>query len=250
MLRFADKLGFKKAPAAGLRAAALGALLCLPGCQDAPVVARRLTEPVPVNGVGYVVFNAPINQGSRGLLMADIEKLRLAGASEIDLGMNSPGGEVGAAQGIVDDMSRLHAQYGTTFKAYNLGLVASAATYVFLNAQTRYAQPRSTFLFHAAGAVSTGAVSAENLRDEAAKIEAYESIVRRTLKARTRLNDAEATTYIRRTVLLNADDARRDGIVDDIATFLVPKGGESWVITVKPPAGAAKPATPALVPAN
>ena len=193
----------------------------------------------------------PINPSSRDLLISDIEKLRHAGAKEIHIGMNSPGGDIDAAQGIVDYMARTHDQDGVTFRAYNVGLVASAATYVFLNAQDRYTTAQGAFLFHAAGAVSNGAVNAQNLRDQADKLDAYERTVRATMRRRTRLTDSETLTYVRRTVVLNSDDARRDGVVDGIATFGFPKEARAWVIQVrKPPVAAARPATTAAVPAG
>ena len=188
------------------------------------------------------MLNAPINPSTQDLFIAGIDKLRNAGATEIHIGMNSPGGEVDAAQAIVDYMARVYIQNSITFKAYNLGVVASAATYVFLNAQSRYSVARGVFLFHAAGAVSSGPVNAQNMHEQADKLDAYERTVRATLKARTKLTDAEAQTYVRRTVMLNSDDALRDGVVDGIADLAVafPKGARHWVI-----AGNPKPSRPA-----
>lgn len=144
---------------------------------------------------------------------------------EIHIGINSPGGDIDAAQEIVDYMARLHRQNGVTFKAYNLGVVASAATFVFLNAQDRYLEATGAFLFQAAGVAATGngLINVPNLLD------AYERTMRATLKARTRLTESEALTYVRRTVVLNSDDARRDGIVDAIANYTVPPGVSGWV---------------------
>lgn len=229
----------------GLRCALAAALYLLTGCQQpSPPAQVAAPDPTPVDGVGYLVFNAPILSRSRDLFIADVDRFRAAGAKEIDIAMNSPGGDIDAAQAIVDYMTRLHERDGITFKAYNLGIVASAATFVFLNAQNRYSTPRGVFVFHAAGMMSNGLVSAERLRESADKIEAYERIVRATLRTRTRLTDSEAQTYLHRTVLLNSDDARRDGIVDGIAAFPTPKGARSWAIVFKPPKTGALAAPP------
>ena len=112
-----------------LRHVGLLVLCGLASCQPPPLVAAP--DPVPVDGVGYLIFNAPISISSRDLLIADVDKLRTAEATEIDIGLNSGGGDIDAAQGIVDYMTRMHDELGLTFKAYNIGLVASAATYVF-----------------------------------------------------------------------------------------------------------------------
>jgi ATP-dependent protease ClpP protease subunit len=87
-------------------------------------------------------------------------------------------------------------------------------------------------------------VNAQNLRDAADKLESYERVVRATMKAHTHLTDAETLTYVRRTVILNSDDARRDGVIDAIADFTVPKDVRGYVIAVKPTAPAPRPATP------
>lgn len=236
--------------ARGLQGLLLGALCLLTGCQQPAAVDLATPDPVPVDGIGYLVFSAPIAPASRDMFMADVTKLRNLGAREIHIGMNSPGGEIDSAQAMVDYMARTHAQDGVTFKAYNLGVVASAATYVFLNAQDRYSVARGAFLFHAAGLVSNGPLNAQALRDQADKLDAYERVVRATMRTRTKLTEAEARTYVRRTVMLNSDDAQRDGVVDGIAAFVVPKGARSWFIVAKPanPATLAKPATAAFNP--
>jgi ATP-dependent protease ClpP protease subunit len=229
------------------RSTILAALVALAACQPAtvaPPVQVAGAPPAPVNGVGYVIFSAPIRPQSRDLLIGDIGKLIDAGARSIHLAMNSPGGEIDAAQGIVDYMARVHASDGVNFEVYNIGLVASAASYVFLTAQRRYANPNSAFLFHAAGLASNGLVPAEKLREEADKLDAYERVVRATMKSRTRLTDSEAQTYVRRTVLLNADDARRDGVIDAIAPFSLPQGARAWTIATRPAPNASRPAPP------
>ncbi len=220
------------------------ASLCLAACQGAPPappVAAGPSSPTPVKGVGYLLFNTIITQKSGDNFVSALDGFHAAGATEIDIAMNSPGGIIGPAQAMAAAMERLHAQ-GVTFKAYDVGVVASAATFVFLAAQERYSAARGTFVFHAAGLVSTGLVSAEVLREQADKIEAYERVLRAALKARTRLSDSEVQTYLHRTVVLSSDDARRDGIVDAIALFSAPSGTWTWVIGVKPgKTAAAKP---------
>ena len=218
---------------------ALAACLALAACQPpaTPLVQSALApapDPAPVNGVGYVVFNAPINRSSSALLIEDIDKLQALGAREIDLGINSAGGEVDAAESVVAEMNRLHAEDGTTFDAYDLGLVASAATLVFLDAQGRYAAPRSGFLFHAPFALAAGTFSAEKLRQEADKVDHAAQTFRDVLLARTRLTRQQVDVYVTRTVLLSTDDAQHDGVIDAVKGLTPPKGARAWVIKVKP----------------
>lgn len=225
----------------------IGLAMALSGCQ-AP--ATPLAEPVPVNGVGYIIINTAIAPASRDFFITNANKLRAAGAKEIDLGINSPGGTIGPAQEMADYMERAHQANGVTFKVYNLGLVASAATFVFLNAQERYTSAKGLFLFHAAGMVANGAVSSEGLREAATTIEAYERKIQAALLARTHLTAGEAQTYIHRTVVLNADDARRDGVVDGIADLTLPAGARGYMISSRPKAQAASGRAAAETPVN
>ena len=141
-------------------------------------------------------------------------------------------------------MARTHAEKGVTYDAYNIGLVASAASYVYLNAQHRYSNARGVFLFHAATLTANVPLPAERLREAAAKLESYERVVRATMKARTRLTDSETAIYVRRTVVLNADDAKRDGVVDAIEEFRAPPEISVGTIGVRVTPTAARPATP------
>ncbi len=229
----------------------LAAATCVSACQqqaatatESAAAASPAPEPVAVDGVGCVIFDAPITRSSSVLLERDIDKLHQTGAREIRLAINSPGGEIEAAQGIVGFMHHLHDDDGVTFKVYDIGVVASAASYVFLNGQVRYTDPRGTFLFHAARSYAPGGFTTESIHDAEGKLDAYERLMRATLASRSHLTDAETLTYVRRTVVLNADDARRDGIVDAIQPFAAPKGVRVWVIRAKPTTPTPTPARP------
>ena len=168
---------------------ALVACLALSACQTPPAAiaqAPAAPEPSPVNGIGYVVLASPINRGSSRLLIDDLDKLQAQGVHEIVLGINSPGGDIDA-QTIVAEMDRLHDQDGITFNAYNLRLVASTATLVFLDAQGRYAVPRSDFIFHTPFGLQSGTFSAETLRKNADQLDRDTQMFRDVLLARTHL---------------------------------------------------------------
>ena len=145
-----------------------------------------------MNGIGYVLFAGPITRGSSTALISDMDKLQAQGAREIDLGINSPGGEIDAAEAVVAEMDRLHAADGITFDTYDLRLVASAATLVFLDAQGRYAAPRAGFVFHAPFVAAAGTFSAATLRRAADKIDRARDMFRQVLLARTHLTAQQA----------------------------------------------------------
>ena len=219
------------------RLRAIGICLTLTACQPPPpplAHAGPVPEPSPINGVGYIVFAAAINRGSSALLIEDFDKLQAEGAHQIDLVINSPGGEVNAAQSIVAEMDRLHAEDGVIFNAYNIRLVASSATLVFLDAQGRYATPRAGFLFHAPFMMGSGTFSAEVLRKNADEIDQDTQMFRDALRAHTHLTKQQIDVYVSRTVVLSADDAQHDGVIDAIGSPVSPKDARAWVIRAKP----------------
>ena len=112
-----------------VRIIALSLACALGACQQSrSPQAVAVADPVPVGGVGYLLFNAPINTASRDLFMVDVDKLRHAGATEIDIGMNSPGGDIDAAQAIVAYMAQAHAQDGVTRKTCAMRPTSSTRT--------------------------------------------------------------------------------------------------------------------------
>ena len=218
----------------GLRT--IGACLLLAGCDQPPdpiTRAAALPEPSPIDGVGYIVFSAPITAKSSALLITDIDKLQAQGAREIDLAINSAGGEISAAQSIVGEMDRLHAASGVVFNAYDIHLVASAATLVFLDAQGRYAVPHSGFIFHAPFMIGSGAFSAETLRKGADQIDRDTQVFRDVLLARTHLTRQQIDVYVSRTVVLSTNDAQDDGVIDAVRTLALPKDARCWIIMAK-----------------
>lgn len=225
-------------------AAAVACLFALSACQQTPATGAQPVRFAPVDGVGYIIFNAPIASRSRDFLIADMEGLIAAGARTLRVALSSPGGEVEAARGIVAFMNDAHARRGIDFEFYDVGVVASAATYVFLSAQRRFAGGNTGFLFHAAGVVGTGPISAERLREAADRIDDYERLVRDVLKSRTHLPDAAIDVYLHRTVILTADDARRDGVIDAVKAFPAPSDAPVVVIGVRPASGQSLPAVP------
>ena len=125
---------------------------------------------------------------------------------------------------MVATMDKVHAENGITFSTYNVGLTASAACFVFLAGQKRFTSARGSFLFHEGGIQASGRLTGTALQQAAADVQLHERIFLGMLKARTHLTEGEAQSFMRRTVILDATEAKRDGIVDQIAEFSVPKG--------------------------
>ena len=198
------------------RAAVWGSLASLAACQPPPPPA---TEP---RRVGFMVFRTAINPESRDFFTADCDRMIAKGATEIRIGIRSPGGIIVAAESMMTYMDRMNADHGITFITFAVGMVASAACYVFLAGQKRYAIPTGVFLFHEAGMEARGRVTANRIYEAAASLGADESHFLDILQARTRLTRPEALSFVRRTVILDADEAQRDGLIDGVQVFVVP----------------------------
>ncbi len=232
-------------------ASAFVAPLALAGCQDAATPALQAakpdTGPIAPGQPAFVLIKAPITRATRDLFIADVNTLLGRGAQEVQLLLDSPGGEVQAALDMIDYVDRTRQQRGTVFVTHNVGTVASAACYLFLTGQRRLSNERGVFLFHEAGlTISTaGRLPASELQEQLTQLRAYEPRFLSMLKERTRLSDTDARTFLRRTVVLNSSEALRDGITTATANFVPPANAPGFVIVTRP---VAPPGTPPPAP--
>lgn len=228
----------------GRRATLLGGAAALAGCATPAAPPSGPTQLV-TDGTGYVILQAPINPQTQRFLGTDFDRLVAAGATKIVLGIESPGGVIVSAEAIIAAMDRLHDERGIRFVTYNLGVVASAACYVFLAGQERYAAPRSAFLFHQASVTSSGPMTGQALQEASAQMAEHERVFSRMLRTRTRLTEGDVASFLKRTVILSPDEARRDGITTGTAPFTIPKGTTVMRIATRPANGTANPSAPA-----
>lgn len=216
-----------------------GVAAVLAGCQrPGASVSDAVPDGTPPrlgpNRTGYIVMQAPIVPRLRDLFIADVNKILDQNAAEIYVLMSSPGGDIAAAQDMIAFMDRTHAERGVRFTTHNTGTVASAACYVFLAGQRRLSTPRGTFLFHEAALVTDGPITSLRLQEASAKLRQVERSLLTMLVTKTRLKEGEASSFIHRTVILNADEARRDGIIEAISGFTLPQGATIFQIQAVP----------------
>lgn len=232
----------------GRRGAVTGAgAAALAGCAQQPATLPANTTPrLGPNRTGYLIIDAPIVSRVRDLFIGHVDRLLQQDAAEVYVLISSPGGSVGAAQDMINYVDRTHAARGVKFTMHNTRLVASAACYVFLAAQRRLSVPGSAFLFHEASLVSSGPLTSQNLQEAGAVVQEIERGFTNMLTSKTRLTAAEAGSFIRRTVILSADEARRDGVVEAVSGFALPSGATIYQIKASTtPGAAASPARPA-----
>ena len=210
----------------GRRGVLAGVAAALAGCQQpGPSTAPEETMPrLGPNRTGYIGFQAPIVNRSRDLFISGVNQILGQNAAEIYVLMNSPGGTVDAAQDMIAFVDRTRTERGVRFTMHNAGVVASAACYVFLAGQRRLTAPRGTFLFHQTALVADGPITSGTLHEASATVRQIERAFLAMLTSKTKLKEAEAASFLHRTVILNADEARRDGIVEAISGFALPPG--------------------------
>lgn len=235
------------------RRSALAGALALAGCQapGATPVAASAAEPAVRLGpdrTGYITIVAPIVNPVRDAFIRQVNKLLAMDAAAVHVLLTSPGGVVTAAQDMIAFMDATHASRGTTFTTHNTGIVASAACYVFLAGQRRLCVPGGQFLFHEASMVSSGAISSLALQDAAIRMQQIERSFLAMLTARTRLTPAEASSFVRRTVILSADEARRDGVTQETVAFALPPGATVFNIRAVPRSAPTAPRPPGALP--
>ena len=229
----------------GRRGVLLGAA-ALAACQTPEKQAAPTAPRLGPGGVGYIALSGPIVNAMRDLFEAQVRRLLDLNAREIYVLLNSPGGVVSTVQDMIAFIDRTRKERGARFTMHNANTVASGACYLFLAGQPRFAVPRAAFLFHEAALVTRGgALTSQVLQEESAKVQQFERQFLAMLTSKTRLTEAEASSFIRRTVILNADEARRDGIIDAIADFTLPPGATISGVRVVP-----RPTTRPAEPSN
>jgi ATP-dependent protease ClpP protease subunit len=234
----------------GRRGVLAAAATVLAGCQQPGALSlsqsAQSENAVPrlgPNRTGYMAVQAPITNRLRDVFIAGVNRMLDQGAAEVHVLIVSPGGSVGAAQDIIAFMDKTRSERGVTFITHNAGVVASAACYVFLAGQRRLSVPGGKFLFHEAALVTNRPLTSRNLDEASTEFRRIERSFLTMLTTKTKLTEGEASSFVRRTVILDADEARRDGIVEAVSGFTLPQGANILNIRAVPnEAGRTNPA--------
>ena len=169
----------------------------------------------------YVVFTAEIVPQTVETLVQALSKLAQQGVPEVYLVFSTPGGNV--AQGI----TLYNFLRGVPFNlvVHNIGNVDSIGNAVFLAANTRYACPHSTFMFHGVGFEKPASrYEQKELQAMLDAISADQKRIGRIISGRTKITQEETKGLFMEAQTKTAEFARERGIVDDIREFKLPSG--------------------------
>lgn len=230
----------KSAFRVGRRGVLATAAMAATGCQQPGALSSQGAQSenaVPrlgPNRTGYIAVQAPITSRLRDVFAAGVNKMLDQGAAEVHVLIVSPGGSVGAAQDIIAFMDKTRSERGVTFTTHNGGVVASAACYVFLAGQRRLSVPGGKFLFHEAALVTNRPLTSHSLDEASVEVRRIERSFLTMLTTKTKLTEGEASSFVRRTVILDADEARRDGVIEAVSGFSLPQGANILNIRAAP----------------
>jgi len=162
-----------------------------------------------VNVESALVINKTLSDLARQLLIAKIT-FDLQETPHIKLHINSDGGEVFGALSIVD---RIQASK-VPIHSYVEGLVASASTLISVSCHKRYIRKNTILLIHQVRSWFEGTY--EDFNDEKQNMDLIMKVVKGIYLKHTKFTEDELNTLLKRDLYLNAEDAIKYGLADEI----------------------------------
>jgi ATP-dependent Clp endopeptidase proteolytic subunit ClpP len=162
-----------------------------------------------VNVESALVVNKTLSDLARQLLIAKIT-FDLQETPHIKLHINSDGGEVFGALSIVD---RIQASK-VPVHSYAEGLVASASTLISVSCHKRYIRKNTILLIHQVRSWFEGTY--EDFNDEKQNMDLIMKVVKDIYLKHTKFTEDELNTLLKRDIYLNAEDAIKYGLADEI----------------------------------
>jgi ATP-dependent protease ClpP protease subunit len=162
-----------------------------------------------VNTESALIVNKTLSDLARQLLIAKIT-FDLQETPHIKLHINSDGGEVFGALSIVD---RIQASK-VPIHSYAEGLVASASTLISVSCHKRYIRKNTILLIHQVRSWFEGTY--EDFNDEKQNMDLIMKVVKGIYLKHTKFTEDELNTLLKRDLYLNAEDAIKYGLADEI----------------------------------
>lgn len=162
-----------------------------------------------VNNESVLMLNKTLNDLTRQLLIAQIT-FDLQETPHIKLHINSDGGEVFGALSIVD---RIKSSKIPVY-SYAEGLVASASTLISVSCHKRYIRKNTILLIHQVRSWFEGTY--EDFNDEKQNMDLVMKIIKDVYLKHTKFTEEELNQLLKRDIYLNAEDAIRYGLADEI----------------------------------
>lgn len=162
-----------------------------------------------VNNESCFLLNKSITDLSKQLLISQIT-FNLQSPPPINLYINSDGGELFGALSIIDRIKTNK----VPVHSYVEGLVASASTLISISCHRRFIRKNSIMLVHQIRSWFGGTY--ENFIDENKNLELLTNTVKNLYFQNTKFEEDVLNELLKRDIYLNADDAIKYGLADEI----------------------------------
>ncbi len=178
--------------------------------------------PAPDPNVAYVSFSAEISQKTTEALLGLIGQLSTQGTHTVHLLLSTPGGAVMCGMNLYNMLRGFPCHLVT----HNVGSVDSIGNVIFLAGEERYANARSTFMFHGVGFDITQKTRLEEklLRERLDSLQADQQRIGEVIVERTNIPADEVRELFLEAKTRDPEYAVANGIIDEIREVQVPAG--------------------------
>lgn len=147
--------------------------------------------------------------------------------------ISSTGGETTSAFTAYNYLRGLNVEITT----FNIGDVDSAARVLYCAGSKRYSLPNTRFLLHGAavGVPGNSFVNAEALEGQLALVNNQNQITVHVISATTSKKEPDLHSYVRGQTVLNPEEAKKLGLVEEIKTDFLPSDSAMVTSLAAPP---------------
>ena len=145
-------------------------------------------------------------------VLAAVQEVERAGATNLEIRINSPGGDVFEATAIYNALDRFKGKKSVFID----GLAASAASYVAMVGDTITTAPNAMWMVHDPWGLCVG--NAADMREAADLLDKVAGTLVGTYVRRTGMADAEIRAIMQAETWMNADEALAKGFTDAIGS--------------------------------
>lgn len=174
----------------------------------------------------FFLFQAPISPDSGALFCTKLEEALSTGCDEIILLLNSPGGSLRLALGILHFLEMLP----ITITTYNLSSCDSAAVLLFLAGKRRICTPDARFWLHSVYSESPVVHTEEELIIEMNCLKQDNEAVISAIASRTNGDKEQWTTAMLKKSFISAQEAQSLGLLHSIEQIKCPKSSKVYMI--------------------
>lgn len=184
-----------------------------------PAPAQRAGQPSP--NPFYLSFQSQVTDVTGPALIAAIGQQLAKGFDELHLLLSTPGGQVAAGLAIYNLLCALPVAVYT----YNVGSVNSIGNVIFLAGSKRIAARTSSFMFHGVGFdVQTARFEEKLLKERLTGLQNDQKLIADVIVRHTKMAADDVEKLFLEAAFIGTDEAKRRGIIDDVADIQVPKG--------------------------